>query len=424
MENFLTEILGTNINPYIWLVLLIGLILMSRIEINRENIKIKTFLIFILIVTLGAFNILDIKFSLVIALFIIFIFIEFIYVDSFQKEIINKLLYSIFDFCYKMIFEYKAGYYIIALILVSDCFEKVMGIFSPVIPEINVINVIVGYLLSCYAGIKCLKNEFATKEFSEIKKSIDDILPYYNFIKTDKLEKFSEILIQKEDKSFFERKKTYNWMSIEFFKYRIKRLRSHYEQERGQNKSKYKIVFDIIKRVKNFIFTSIKKIISILYNVIIRRKNIKLYLRGYSTIEMQLVRTLAVKNGYSSHVIQRKIYELIYSKVFFSSLKSYFEYYHYRNLNDYKYYLIYLYINIAPVKINQKYYSTILKMYNKKELDKIKIEEFYIWTLGLSHSSIEKGIEESKIANDFNMDKSELTKLIKRFSNITKRDNK
>ena len=85
MENFLTEILGTNINPYIWLVLLIGLILISRIEINRENIKIKTFLIFILIVTLGAFNILDIKFSLVIALFIIFIFIEFIYVDSFQK---------------------------------------------------------------------------------------------------------------------------------------------------------------------------------------------------------------------------------------------------------------------------------------------------------------------------------------------------
>ena len=43
----------------------------------------------------------------------------------------------------------------------------------------------------------------------------------------------------------------------------------------------------------------------------------------------QIIRTLGVKHGYSQHVICRKIYEILYSKMFFKSLRKYMNQFYY-----------------------------------------------------------------------------------------------
>ena len=166
----------------------------------------------------------------------------------------------------------------------------------------------------------------------------------------------------------------------------------------------------------------VKKTIQIIVNVLIRRENIKNYLRGYSTIEMQLIRTIALKHGYETKTIQRKFYELIYSEVFFRSLKEFYEYHQYSNTEYYKYYILYIYIRVAPVRINGVDYYSILKMFNKKKLNNITNEEFFIWTYGLSYWPVDMEMLKDPSLDIFNINKTKLKNLIKKFE-VNKKTN-
>ena len=80
----------------------------------------------------------------------------------------------------------------------------------------------------------------------------------------------------------------------------------------------------------NYISVSIKnvKIIKLPKTILLRIvkfiKNIKRIIRGYSTIEMQLMRTIAIKEGYG-YTFRRKTFEIIYSKLVLDSLCKYYK---------------------------------------------------------------------------------------------------
>ena len=426
-----------SIRKCILLFLFSACIMLAKLEIDNENIRIKTSILYVIFYLLILFKSFSVKYILIIFLIITFIFLEFVFSDSFKRKIIKNPFYFVLDYIYQIIFEYKVLYFFISLFLISDWLKNITKVFLILIkiyPKINnlypLYSIIIYFLSILILGIgiiKMLNNEFKTLNFEEIKNKIEKIMPFAGFGTNAKLCDFANILSYKEDRSFFKRKNSYNWISLSFIFYRLKRMyinsTKYFAFENNSIGKIYNIIVTIlyyIFKFIEFIYNIIKKTILITYNVIIKHKNIRRYMRGYSTIEMQLIRTIALEDGYINHIIQRKAYEIIYSKLFFSSLKKFYMYHRYSNTDDYKYYLIYLYIRVAPIKMNNIRYKNILDLYKKKTVNDITEEEFFIWTYGLSFSPINYDILKSKNIKMFNINKEKLKKLIEKFE--TKED--
>ena len=436
------------ITKYILLVLLSICILITKIEPDKENIKVKISILFVLFYILAVVNLFSILSLTLIFLILTFVFFEIILVDDLKRKILKKRRYLIYDYFYKMIFEYKtlyffAGFIIYFLWIALDKYLKYILIkinIYNLLEQIKLFN-ITSYniyiffikalpILIVFKGIiNMLNDEFETYNFEEINEEMKKIMSFEGFGPNAKLHDFGEILTHKEDKSFFIRKNNYNWLSISFIKYRIKRIFMNFSKRKYSKGKKIKNICNIGKTIitytVRFIKLSIKfvkKTIQIIVNVLIRRENIKNYLRGYSTIEMQLIRTIALKHGYETKTIQRKFYELIYSEVFFRSLKEFYEYHQYSNTEYYKYYILYIYIRVAPVRINGVDYYSILKMFNKKKLNNITNEEFFIWTYGLSYWPVDMEMLKDPSLDIFNINKTKLKNLIKKFE-VNKKTN-
>ncbi len=428
-------IFGNQVNIIFWVIIFSVWIMVMKLEVDAENVSIKFIILYVFLYVISLFQIVDIKIIYLIFLVISFAFLEIIFLDSFAKKIILKKRYYIYDYFYKIIFEYKVLYFFIAIFIISNfckSFVKkvplVNDLYLFLVEKINfnfgkylLIFISIGLMLKCI--IRISNNRFKTMSFEQISKEMDTVLPFSNFSISSTLKDFSKILIYKEDRSFLERKNSYNWISYEFIKYRIKRI---YKSSDKFGSCKFKIlgsflhnIYFLICLFDKFLILicdTIKFVSQIVVKVIIGRKNIKNYLRGYSTIEMQLIRTIAVKDGYATNIYQRKAYEFIYSNIYFDSLKSYYIYHVYENIQYYKYYLINLYILIAPVEINGKKYTSILSLFDKKDIFDISLEEFYIWTLGLSHRKINDRILDGDIVRSYRMDYTKLKQLIKRFN--------
>ena len=425
------------ITSYVLLIILLSCMMFTKIEIDRQNIRIKISIMYILLYILVFFNVADIKAILIILFIITFVFLEFVFIDDFKRKIMKKRTYFILDYIYQIIFEYKVGYLLISFLLISSLLKcsirfilTKLHIFYYIAEHISILKTcyrvtvpLVSSLLLIKAIIQIINNEFETKSFEEIFIDMNKIKPFSGFGRNSTLIDYCNILTYKEDRSYFYRKESYNWISLSFIKYRLERMYNSCMKYhiKGKNliiKGVNKIItfFYYLIRITHISIKYSKRIIKILYNAFANRKKITNYMRGYSTIEMQLIRTLAVKDGYTTHTYQRKIYEFIYSTIFFDSLKKYYDYHEYNNLYEFKYYIIYLYIMIAPVRINGIQYKNIKELYNKKQLNDITIEEFYIWTFGLSYGWIGPYLLESVLIEAFKIDRKKLSNLINKFA--------
>lgn len=431
------------ITSYVLLIILLSCMMFTKIEIDSQNIRIKISIMYILSYLLVFFNVADIKAILIILFIITFVFLEFVFIDDFKRKIMKKRTYFILDYIYQIIFEYKVGYLLISFLLISSSLKHFIRFiltklhifyfitkYIPILKTCYIVLVpLISILLLIKAIIQIINNEFETKTFEEIFKDMEGLKPFAGFGRNAKLIDCCNILTFKEDRSFFYREESYNWLSISFIKYRLKRMyisckKYHIKKENIITKQINKIITFIyfIGRISYISIKYFKKLLIIFRDMIKKRKKITNYLRGYSTIEMQLIRTLAVKDGYTTHTYQRKIYEFAYSTIFFDSLKNYYRYHEYNNLYEFKYYIIYLYIMIAPIRINGKNYDNIRKLYNKEELNKITIEEFYIWTFGLSYGYIGPYLLESILLEAFNIDRKKLSNLICKFMEETEKE--
>ena len=195
--------------------------------------------------------------------------------------------------------------------------------------------------------------------------------------------------------------------------------------------------FSIRYKLK-YLINNFKKIIKLSYRVfvvlvkaIFSKKGLKRYLnRGYSTIEMQLIRTYGVVSGYEKTYL-RKIYELIYANIFFKSYNNKTKYYHYLHNNLYlKYQIPYAYFKSVRTFINERvcknmveYYKYIRNFPKNRKISKneeerivyiLSIEEIFIFILGLSMNWIDKRIleEYSYYIDKYELDVEKLTKII------------
>ena len=257
------------------------------ILINKDFDKCqKIVMIYVFVYSLKIFNIIDLKVLFIGLTIVSFLYIEFLSEDNLKNILLCNIIYKIIDYMYKLIFEYSAVYFCGSLILMSNIIQidlPIIQLLNRYIPIIGIKINIISLLLVLYAINNITSQKFETYSFKHIKQKMDEI-NIWNNVKSNNIDSLKlNMLIDVEDKSYFIRENTYNFLSFEFIKYKIKR---------GIRKLKYvNIDKNILKKV-----------------TILPIKNTKKYIRGYSTIEMQIIRTLGIKSGYEKHIFCRKIY--------------------------------------------------------------------------------------------------------------------
>jgi hypothetical protein len=95
--------------------------------------------------------------------------------------------------------------------------------------------------------------------------------------------------------------------------------------------------------------------------------------RGYSTLPMQLMRTLGIQSGYSCK-IRRKIYELLYPRMFFGGIRRLFEEEFVSKRKYFKKYLLYIYFHVVKTFLGDATFSKFLNAFDMQYQEKNKID--------------------------------------------------
>lgn len=371
------------------------------ILLNKEFSRVqKIIVVYIMTFCLRLMESISLRYMTIILLLITYIYIGFLSQDEIKNRILTNPLEKLLDLLYKIVFEYSGIYFFISILLISDVWNLKISVWilNNIIPNgirlalnsfvsenvwIWIYRIISVCILS-KAFVNISKREYETESFDTILKKIDNEAKWNTTFRKDIEYEKLMLLSDIEDKSFFYRETTYNFISLEFVQYRIREKKyiwGDYSFLRGKNPFKY-----------------IRKLV-----------------RGYSTIEMQLIRTLGVRYGYP-HFICRKIYELIYSNLFFKNLRKYYNdiYLNTKECVSYKEFLMYVYILVAGVQINGKDYKNTLAVWGKNSLKEVSKEELFISAVGLSHRKINYEIitNYSGIIRRYNLDIMELIQLI------------
>lgn len=331
----------------LYLISIILLLINKEIKINQKMV-----IIYLFTYLIKVYNILDLKILIIVLPIGLFIYFEYLIDDDMKQRGMENFWYKVLDYLYQIIFVHNILIYMVSLILVSHFiidntmqFTKLFYIAS-IILLIKTLTITYSY-------------NYRINSFQNIYSEMYKILKYKKK-NSKKQKKFYELLTIFEDKSFFIRKNDYNILCYDFIKYKY-----------GIGKFTLDSGLEKFKHYARLLQIDAKKFV-------------KNRLRGYSTIEMQVIRTLGLQQGSYKHTFRRKIYEFVYSYIFFKSLKKYLKK---SNLStdNFKENIAYVYFNIAPVYFNNIRYSTIIKMWGKDSLEKCTIEEVYIGVLCLSN---------------------------------------
>ena len=133
---------------------------------------------------------------------------------------------------------------------------------------------------------------------------------------------------------------------------------------------------------------------------------------------MQLLRTLGVQRGYDKYKYQRKVYEIIYSKIYFASLKEYHRSNTFMDMCHYRHYLLYIYLKTVLIKIKDKRFQPLSIVFeNYVDISKWPMEALFIACLGLSFKGVSKNTLNaySDIIRKYNLNSREIESLYKDF---------
>ena len=128
------------------------------------------------------------------------------------------------------------------------------------------------------------------------------------------------------------------------------------------------------------------------------REYFSCYWRGYSTIEMQLIRTVGLDVGSWKHICKRKIFELVYAQIVFNSYIRLYR--NDKNLaSNYKRWILASYVaNVSVGFGNKRLFpvfcdgvlekNTLSQLFNTEKdglqsFSSVSDEHFFIWCLGL-----------------------------------------
>ncbi len=278
---------------------------------------------------------------LLVALFIDFEFLE----DEFKKQIVTNIVDKMLDFAYQMWAQYSIIFFTFSLFISSEWFGERIGYRHRGIIYLAGF----GFLyLSCK---NAASKKFVLCSFDDIKRKIDKVIKYRSFLELEEPICNPACILCIEDKNYYFRGEKYTFCNRFYLKRRY------------------------WKKLKDYLLR--------LLCCTEKKETIIYALRGYSTIEMQLLRTVSIEEGYD-YVIRRKVFEIVYAKVFLKNLKKYFE-----KCNcittGFKDYILYLYLQIAPClnKGGEERLEEVLGT-ERKEISKYTKEQLFILTLCFS----------------------------------------
>lgn len=424
MEQFFSN------NPYaLYFIGLLFLIISNKNNKNEEIDK-NIILVYIIFSLVNVFNIIEFKYNLTVILLICFIELQIINLNS--GTLLVKSLYKIEDFAFMMVNKYKIIYFLLCNLLLV--LYRALN-FSNIIAEILIEGIF--FILLIHIISKIYRNEFRVNSFKQIEDIFEKKAQKFDY--KNALNQNSEInfklnmLIDIEDKTYMFRKRSHSSISLEALMCKINRQE---EYDKIVSKIEGKPVLFFLSNIKITIKYA-KKIITKILKAIFYKNGIKRFIkRGYSTIEMQWIRNVAISIGYEK-VYRRKIFEIMYSNIFFKSLEEKRIYYtypecFYKNSRlIFKMLIVYVYLNTVPtflyINNNRIKIDNILKFYKivnegeiKEEniIERITKEELFIFIMGLSGKKIDENLYElySKYIEKYNIDTKKVDNILKQIN--------
>ena len=312
-------------------------------------------LTYIVLYSLMVLDVFNSYLTIFLSFVMLFFYFEILTKDEKKFQILINPFYKIVDTLYLAVSQYAFFPYLISVFLYNmvSHFESNM---------IIVILKITSVLFFVFTIIIVLHQKFIICTFTEMYK-IFEIYPIQNVSFNQKLHEASEILTAIEDKMYFERH-SYSFLSL---KYILMVLKNKIRSYKGLKKL--------------FIMTnSGRRFISNIFNES----------RGYSTIPMQLIRSLGIKRGYDC-IIRRKIFEIIYSRLFFSGVEKMLKENNVVKVENMKEYYLYIYFHKVNTFLGGIRFSKFLNAFDMQGSDKNKIdiydcsnEGIFIACMGLS----------------------------------------
>lgn len=312
-------------------------------------------IIYISVYALAVLNIVGIKMALLLLIVSLFCFFEIFTSDEMKFKILVNPIYKAVDFIYISIFQYSFGGICLALLLLKiklpETFDKQ-----------NIIFRTLSFLFIVWTLTAMLQQKYVIHTFGEMYR-VFTYFPINKIEFNDKLYEACNILVSIEDKRYFERE-AYSFFSV---KYIISLIKGKIASQRGG-----------------------KKVIFVLVNGNRFIKNIFDESRGYSTIPMQLVRSLGIKRGYN-YKYRRKIFEILYSRMFFKGIERMFNEDKVTQRQYFKEYLLYIYFHKVNTFLGDATFSKFLNAFdmkynrkNEKDIYDCTNEGIFIACMGLS----------------------------------------
>lgn len=312
-------------------------------------------IIYISVYALAVLNIVGIKMALLLLIVSLFCFFEIFTSDEMKFKILVNPIYKAVDFIYISIFQYSFGGICLALLLLKiklpETFDKQ-----------NIIFRTLSFLFIVWTLTAMLQQKYVIHTFGEMYR-VFTYFPINKIEFNDKLYEACNILVSIEDKRYFERE-AYSFFSV---KYIISLIKGKIASQRGG-----------------------KKVIYVLANGNRFIKNIFDESRGYSTIPMQLVRSLGIKRGYN-YKYRRKIFEILYSRMFFKGIERMFNEDKVTQRKYFKEYLLYIYFHKVNTFLGDATFSKFLNAFdmkynrkNEKDIYDCTNEGIFIACMGLS----------------------------------------
>lgn len=309
------EIFGDNLFA-IYIIACIAVISYTNFKDNQ-----RLFLLYLFTYATAFFSVFRVSVSLGLLVLITFVFLEYLSEDSKKLELVTRLEYKIGDYLFMMFFQYAFLWILaaFALLFVSCIVE--LGVLCSYAVKIC------SLILLFYGSHQAISQPFKVKSITDICRPFEQYPPYQFEYKTEMQEKF-DLLCAFEDKTYFQRENSYSSVSLEYVACVLK--------NRGVGRH------------------SFFRTVSSDLGAITKQRHIlsRLLSRGHSTPEMQLLRTIGIARGYDKYKYQRKIFEVVYSRIFFDSLKQYHKANTYLPLDHYRHYLLYIYFQSVMTKIN------------------------------------------------------------------------
>ena len=373
---------------------------------NDLLLKQKIIICYIFCYLLKISSILSICYILIGYLLVSFVYFEFLSFDDLKNRLLISFKDKLMDYLFVIFFQYEFFLFLISLLLTST------KIHIFLIDWLSYIVWLISLRFLYLCIIKVNSSWFELNSFTNIKSKITDIKGISIYHNSSTLSQYYHLLCHFEDKSYFSRPYNYNLLCCDYIKYKYKH--SIFGSDNVDKSKSDKWTDRLQHQIRNFYYyiQVTKRILKCIICKVLPNAFNKL--RGYSTLEMQLIRTLGLKNGYK-YKWKRKFYEIFYSNLFFKNLRKYYEDL-YVEVSLYKEYLLYIYFNVAPVKINGKKYKNIMTLWNKNKVEDCDLEEIFIGILGLSHKKISEEIlyEYHDVIQKYNMDSKKLHRKIQK----------